>query len=156
MIDHKLRQRLFQASVRVDKMQFIGTEDPSEPTDLVKGWFEDGEHEEADFLVGRDNWLLTDPDTENCVDTALEYFLDRYVMEGGFMAQISRPVPLNPNFREDGSLSSYSASWGMYWTKVFYAPTLEALFEASIEWADRTVKDELDRIRAEKGVATHV
>lgn len=143
-----LKLQLLLSNTRTEAIQYVGCENPNDPSDLIVDWFNDFGHEEPDFIVGERNWLLDTPEDERHPAEDLSLFLERYQPKGGFIGMMARQVPHSVLFRGDGTVHSYQSSWAMYWTKLFYAPTLESLYQAGLEWGNKKFDEEVQSVKA--------
>lgn len=143
-MDEDIYTKMFDATVRIEAAwPFPVCEPPSQIADL----FEDGEdrlpkenkalvehwdEEMLEVLYDGEGWEFSDVYAELCAAAFRKGVK-------GWLGLAATPV-FTPN-----KIGGASFSWGHYRTKLIFAPTSDALLEASVVWAEQERNESMSR-----------
>lgn len=124
-------QRMFDASVRVEKMFWVAGVCAQAPDDFEE-FVEEDLADEAD-IIAEFPWLAAMLEDGAKAEDILCEFAFRKL--DGLFVQLATPIPRD--FIEDGK--GYSFSWGYYRTKWFFCRSLDEIVGKAIPWQESVV-----------------
>lgn len=135
----------------VESILYVPTEYADSPTEGLKEIFEAEHHDDKDFFINRENYLIDDPFASSSNRNALATFIEQESdSHNSFVLHFSVPVVAKPTYAEDGSITAWHQIIGFSWRKAFCGDNIPELFEAAISWADKAREIEFKRIKEEE------